>query len=236
MADRYWVGGAGIWDTTNTTYWAASSGGAGGTPAPGAEDNVFFDGNSGSGGITVGNGAKCLDLDLTGSNVSVYGFTGVVELYGNLIGYVGTGYFAAPLILRSTTTGKTITSNGMNIYSLLFDGVGGEWTLQDDLSVSYQDNGVIELKNGSFNTNNKNIICRSFKSSNTNIRTLELGSSTITILSYNSSTHKWAWEFSVTTNLTFNAGTSTISITGEVMKTDDCNNTYDLLFHSSPYN
>ena len=30
MANRYWVGGAGTWDTTTTTHWSASSGGTGG--------------------------------------------------------------------------------------------------------------------------------------------------------------------------------------------------------------
>ncbi|MCR4307833.1 MAG: hypothetical protein NUV80_04670, partial [Candidatus Berkelbacteria bacterium] len=42
MADRYWVGGAGTWNTT-TTHWSASSGGAAGETAPGSGDNVFFD-------------------------------------------------------------------------------------------------------------------------------------------------------------------------------------------------
>ena len=43
MADRYWVGGAGTWDTTSTTNWSASSGGASGASVPTSADSVFFD-------------------------------------------------------------------------------------------------------------------------------------------------------------------------------------------------
>ena len=55
MADRYWVLGTGTWDSTSTTNWSASSGGAGGASVPTAADNVFFDANSnvGTGAFTV---------------------------------------------------------------------------------------------------------------------------------------------------------------------------------------
>ena len=45
MANRYWVGGSGAWDNTNTTNWSASSGGSGGASVPTSTDNVFFDSN-----------------------------------------------------------------------------------------------------------------------------------------------------------------------------------------------
>jgi hypothetical protein len=53
MADRYWVGGTGTWDSSTTTHWATSSGGAGGASAPVAADNVIFDGSSGGGTVTT---------------------------------------------------------------------------------------------------------------------------------------------------------------------------------------
>lgn len=40
MANRYWVGGTGTWDTTDTTNWSATSGGAGGTSAAEATANA----------------------------------------------------------------------------------------------------------------------------------------------------------------------------------------------------
>ena len=42
MADRYWVGGTGTWNTSSTTNWSASSGGSSGASVPVYGDNVFF--------------------------------------------------------------------------------------------------------------------------------------------------------------------------------------------------
>ena len=50
MATRYWVRGTGTWDTTSTTNWSATSGGAGGASIPTSVDDVVFDGNSNSTG------------------------------------------------------------------------------------------------------------------------------------------------------------------------------------------
>lgn len=51
MADRYWVGGTGSWNST--TKWSATSGGASGASVPTASDNVIFDANSGTAHYTV---------------------------------------------------------------------------------------------------------------------------------------------------------------------------------------
>ncbi len=61
MADRYWVGGAGNWTSTNTANWSTTSGGAGGATVPTSIDSVFFDDNSGVAGNTVviGTNAVC---------------------------------------------------------------------------------------------------------------------------------------------------------------------------------
>lgn len=52
MANRYWVGGSGIWNTTSTTNWSTASGGVSGASAPSVNDIAIFDANSGS-SITV---------------------------------------------------------------------------------------------------------------------------------------------------------------------------------------
>ena len=62
MANRYWVGGSGTWNTTNTANWSATSGGAGGASVPVAADNAFFDANSGSGTCVTAAGATCSAL------------------------------------------------------------------------------------------------------------------------------------------------------------------------------
>jgi hypothetical protein len=54
MANRFWVGGSGTWDTTSTANWSATTGGAPGASAPGAADVALFDSNSGAGTVTLG--------------------------------------------------------------------------------------------------------------------------------------------------------------------------------------
>ena len=70
MANRYWVGGSGTWDTTATANWSASSGGASGASAPTSADAVFIDANSGGGTVTLGENVSILTLTLTGFSVS----------------------------------------------------------------------------------------------------------------------------------------------------------------------
>lgn len=43
MPPRYWVGGTATWDNVTGTKWSATSGGAGGSSAPTAADDVFID-------------------------------------------------------------------------------------------------------------------------------------------------------------------------------------------------
>jgi len=71
MANRYWVGGTGTWDTTNTANWSATSGGAGGASVPGPTDDVFFDANSGTGVLTLS--------QVWQSNASSYIDTGAIN-------------------------------------------------------------------------------------------------------------------------------------------------------------
>lgn len=53
MANRYWVGGTGNWDASDTSHWSDTSGGSGGFSVPGSGDVVTFDGSSGGGTVTL---------------------------------------------------------------------------------------------------------------------------------------------------------------------------------------
>lgn len=134
---RYWVGGAGTWDLTSTTHWSASSGGASGASAPvGVTTDVFFDANSGAGTVTFTTGIPGINLTFTGFTGTFAGSTGM-SLSGNLtlasgmtLSYTGAFTFSA------TTTGKTITTAGKSIPTgIIFNGSGGGWTLQDNMTV-----------------------------------------------------------------------------------------------------
>jgi hypothetical protein len=95
MATRYWVGGNGTWNSTNTTNWSTTSGGAGGASAPVAADTVIFDANSGTGTCTTEATATATTATLNsanlvlslGTNLTLSGaFTltsGVLSLTGN---------------------------------------------------------------------------------------------------------------------------------------------------------
>lgn len=75
MADRYWVGGTGTWDSSNTANWSASSGGAGGASVPTNLDFVYFDSNSGTG--------NCTYSDFSGSYYGRLNFTGYSGTFTN---------------------------------------------------------------------------------------------------------------------------------------------------------
>src|SRR6185312_12239423 len=118
MADRYWVGGTATWNATAGTKWSTTSGGGGGASVPTASDRALFDGNSGSGTVTVGatGSPTCLDLVCTG-------FTGAIS--GNPLSVagsvtLGSGMTATSLVLSFTATSgtKTLTSNGKTIFSI----------------------------------------------------------------------------------------------------------------------
>lgn len=212
MATYYWVGGTGTWDDASTTNWAASSGGAGGAGVPTSADNAVFDSASNATAytVTIDATALCNDWTVAGpvsGNVTFSG-TGGMRVHGSLTwpasgmtrSYTGITNFLA------TTTGKTITTNGVTFGDgLTFDGVGGGWTLGGALTATSR---TITLTNGSFDTGNYNITAGVMSFSNSNVRTLTLGSSTVTLNQLN------PWPLTTTTNLTFNSGTSSIVLSG----------------------
>ena len=150
MADRYWVGGTGTWNSTSTANWAISSGASAGASAPTSVDNVFFDANSNTGTTAFAVAATSTTLIPVCKNLTISGLDGAMTLttnlfstqnfriYGNLtlpstnLTLNSTGYIS----FFATTTGHTITTNGTSIGGAVFNGVGGEWTLQDTLTGS----------------------------------------------------------------------------------------------------
>jgi hypothetical protein len=212
---RYWVGGSGTWDTTTTTNWSTSSGGTGGASVPTSVDNVVFDSASSSGSYSVTLGATSIetmvnDLTISGpasGTLTFGGGTPTLAIFGSL-SIAGTGVTLTGLntyAFASTTTGKTITTNGLTLpYYVNFSGIGGEWTLGSALSTSGPYG--IYVNAGSLITANYNISTSQLYSASYFPRSINLGSSTVTfsglggnILSVYSDS-----------NLTWNAGTSSI--------------------------
>ena len=212
MADRYWVGGTGTWDATTTTNWSATSGGAGGASAPTLADNVIF--NSASNAtlytVTVGTNAVALDVTVAGpasGNVTFsLGATAVINCYGSFTlaatGITWTPTSGSTINFLATTTGKTVTTNGVSvgITAIVFNGAGGSWTLGS----AYTSTSGISVTQGTFNTGNFNVTSSGLTSTGTLTRGFVLGSSTLTL--------GGATPVNITqiSGLTFNAGTSQI--------------------------
>ena len=217
MANRYWIGGTGNWSSTNTSNWSATSGGAGGASVPTAIDDVFFDANSnfGTGSFTVG----MLNSPRVCRDITISGLDGDMTLAGSGIGLTVSGSLSFPstrltrtytgtTTFNATVTGKTVTTNGVSFGgTVTFDGTGGEWTLGSSLTTT---TGGILVTRGTFSTSatGYSVTAPTFTSSNSNTRTINLNSSTISLSALNNT-----WLTITTTNLTFNAGTSTINFT-----------------------
>ena len=205
MADRYWVGGTGTWNTVSTANWSASSGGASGASVPTAADSVFFD-QIGTYSVSCSNALTCLDFTVSTGTVTFGSSTSPSLAVSGSLSWAGAtvSWSAGTVTFNATTTGKTIDTNGSAVnQSFAFAGVGGAWTLTAALNLV---NAQLLITSGTFDSGNYSITCGSINSNNSNVRTINLGSSTVTF-----STTIF---FNTQTNLTFNAGTSQINGTG----------------------
>jgi len=140
----YWVGGTGNW-SDYSNHWSTSSGTAADQGnAPTSSDNVVFDANS-TGTVTIDATANCANFIATGSDVTVAGSSDM-SIYGHLkLDADNTWSNTGTITFASTATGKEIQTNGVTLTSNLdFNGSGGEWTLQDAMTVG----GNITLSDG----------------------------------------------------------------------------------------
>jgi hypothetical protein len=203
MPDRYWVGGSANWDATAGTKWAATSGGPGGETVPTTADDVYFDANStGTVNVTVSNtGAK--SINCTGFTGTFTG-TGAMTIAGSVTLVAGMTYTHTGT-MTFTGTG-TLTTAGKVFSFVTVNGSGITLTLGDALNIGTR---RISVTQGTFTTSGFTITAADLVSSNSNTRTINLDASTL-----NLSLSGSAINFSLSTNLTFNAGTSQINLSG----------------------
>ena len=95
MANRYAVA-TGVWDTTNTSIWSATDGGAPGASAPTSSDKVLLTAASGAITVTLGANVSCLECIQTG-------FTGTLDWAGNKITVNGVSWVGSATCTNTGT-------------------------------------------------------------------------------------------------------------------------------------
>lgn len=216
MADRYWRGGTGQWNTSTTTNWSATSGGAGGASVPTAADSVFFDDNSGTGTVTLAGALTCLDMNIArfASTITVTG-TGTIACRGSLIvtSAVGVTWSATGAVTFTATTAKTLTTGGLVFACpFTFNGLGGSWQFQDDFTSASTSTAAVTLTAGTLDFNARTLNFFRFVSSGTGVRTIIATGSVINITG-NAST---ILDFTTITNLTLTGWASNFTYAGAV--------------------
>lgn len=204
MASRYWVGGAGTWNTT-TTHWSSTSGGASGSVAPTAADDVHFDANSGGGTVTLSGALLALSIDCTGFT-GLFASSGTIAISGNVT--VGSG------MGTSTNTGTwtinaacTFTSNGKSLSNTVTLNTGGSPSTTMTLADAFTSSASLNVTSGTLDaaTNNVNVTIAGFTATNANA-VVNMGSGLWTYTGNGTA-------FGISASSTINPGTSTLKFT-----------------------
>jgi hypothetical protein len=193
-----------------------------GASAPTSSDNVFF--TTTSGGAATYNvnpqGASAADVTIVaptgGAFVLLTAFDSSLNVYGSwssaATGVSFNTTSGATLNFLATSTGKTISTNNVSLgaMAVTFNGVGGGWTLTSNFTVTTV---ATTLTAGALNTGGFTFNGLAISSSGTGVRSLTLGSSTLTL----SGTSPWV--LTTTTNLTFSGASSIIQCSSTTTST-----------------
>jgi len=142
----------------------------------------------------------------TTTNSSSVNF-GSVTVYGNMLLSSSTTVpnSGGVITFAATSDTKTITSNTVVFGNFItFNGVGGTWQLQDDLTCpSTGTSHTVTLTNGTLDLNGKTLTTSSFSSSNSNVRVIAFGTTGIIKLN--------TWTTATNTNFSY-TGTSNVTV------------------------
>ncbi|NCW72458.1 MAG: hypothetical protein EBW12_05550 [Actinobacteria bacterium] len=205
MANRYWVGGSGTWNGTSTTNWSTSSGGSSGASVPTAADDVFFDqASTYTVTLALTGPQACRDLTVSAGTVT-FASTGSPTISGSMSLKAGTVWSGSGTITFNATSAKSITTNGVTIGgSITLNGVGGNWQLQDALTMG--STTTFTLTNGTLDLNNKTLTAGRFSSNASSARTIAFGTGNITLIGSGV-----MWNTPTGTNLTL-TGTPVVNV------------------------
>lgn len=216
MANRYWVGGTGSWNST--ANWSASSGGASGASVPTTGDNAYFD-QASTYTVTLDISISVTDFIVSAGTVTINLNAQVITIAGSFDCVAATTYtsFTYEVTYSATTAGNTIKNAPPAVAR--FTGTG-TWTLQSNyLGAS---NGNFRVNAGTLNCNGYNITLNGLGRLQAYGGTINFGSGThnfastvetsASTLNFDSSTCS-SGSFDLS-GATVNAGTSTLTING----------------------
>ncbi len=210
MATRTFIGDGSSHNWSATGAWVEGI-------VPTAADDVVFSSNT-AGSILVIDGTSgapslCRSIDTTGYTRTITlasgkqlnvgdGTTGAFKMTAGMT-FVPNGSSTVKFV--STTTGNNITTAGY-VFIMVFDGVGGAWQLQDNVTGG----SFIGLTNGSLDLNGKTLgsalTATFFSSSNSNTRTLTMGAATWNLGNGTGT----PWDVTISTGMTLSAASSNI--------------------------
>jgi len=157
-------------------------------------NSISFNITAGTDSITCSNANVFRDLNFTG-------FTGTIvsvnrTIYGSLTLNSGITISGAQTLTFAATSGtKTITTNGVTVDMIVtFNGAGGTWQLQDNLTMG--STRVCTLTNGTLDLKNNTLTAVSFSSNNSNTRAVLFGTGNITLVGNNTT----LWNLLTVTN------------------------------------
>lgn len=147
MAARYWVGGTGAWDSTNTTNWSATSGGAGGASVPGAADAPNFDANSGTGTVTFTNSAVTTGAVTHNAPNITLSLGAAISSSGSFTvsagAFITNGYSVTALTLTSNVSTTRSISLGSSLVTLTSTGAAINFTTTTALTFNAGTSSIV---------------------------------------------------------------------------------------------
>ena len=147
MTTKYWGGGTGTWDASDTTHWFLGTGSTGGgTSVPGSGDAVIFDGGSGGGTVTVNHASNTIQ------SLTMGAFTGTLDFAtndNNITLTTGTGF-------SGTGTGARTLNMGDGTWTL--SSTGASWDVTTATNFTLNRNGSTIAFTGAASTSSRTFI------------------------------------------------------------------------------
>ena len=149
MANRYWVGGTGNWDSSTTTHWSATNGGAGGASVPGVGDTANFTSSSNATTytVTLTAGASFGPLNLAGPASGTLNFNtnGQAMTTGNWSQSAGTVAISLGASVISVLSSRSASSAIINLSTATIDGGTSAITVTYNSSTNTIDFGAASV-------------------------------------------------------------------------------------------